>query len=172
MRKQSLFVIIAGSVLLAVVALVTIAQLSKTQAAYAQAGQRTVIESLDISRGQYSVATLASFPDGATKLALRDPNGVVGLVLAVYDRRGSERAVIEFYDSGGNKVRTIDAASFAPPSGPRVGKIDAVAVAPASGPQIGKKEQAITGTEARHLQDQIDDLRKKIDQVSKMVSKP
>lgn len=82
-----------------------------------QGYQRLLTESLGVTRGQYLVADLASFPDGATKLVLRDPNGRVGIILAVSGRAGAERAQIEFYGAGGQLVRTINASNASPSAG-------------------------------------------------------
>jgi hypothetical protein len=81
----------------------------------AQGNQRLVTESLGITSGQYLVADLGVFPDGMTKLILRDPHGRLGLVLAVSDRTGAERAEIQFFDAGGQLMRTINATSAGSP---------------------------------------------------------
>ena len=156
MRKLTFVVIITGMIFLGAAAGVIITQPIRTQSAFAQAEQRISAQSLGITRGQYLVADLTSFPDGATKLVLRDRNGKVGLILAVHDRPDSARAQIEFYDSGGKIVRTLDAASVAAPS-------DA---------QGGRTTYSLTPTESRRLQDQIDDLRGEIGKVRELVSKP
>jgi hypothetical protein len=109
MKNRSLFVMLAALLLVGTAGAPS--RSLTVRAGHAQAQQRFTTESLGITRGQALVADLASFPDGVTKLVLRDPNGRVGIILAVSDGAGAERARIEFYDARGMLVRTLDASS-------------------------------------------------------------
>lgn len=69
---------------------------------------RIITENLTITGANVSVADLGFFPDGATKLVLRDGGGRVGLILAVSNAPGRSRAQIQFYDAQQRLVGTLD----------------------------------------------------------------
>lgn len=89
-----------------------------------QQHERLLTESLGLTHGQYLVADLASLPNGDTALILRDRNGRLGMIIAVSDRAGAERARIEFYDAGGALLGTLNAASSGGPLEGRVQRLE------------------------------------------------
>lgn len=155
MRKTVLFSLLAALVSAAIGS--SLSRMMMVQGVQAQDSQRLLTQSLGVTHGQYLVADLASFPDGATKLVLRDPNGRVGMILAVSDRAGAERARIEFYDAGGVLVQALSASSSAGPLEERVQTLERISL-PASAQPGGRSPFSNT----QNLWIRLDDLDQRV----------
>ena len=161
MKAKRMWVFLFAFVVLAISVAVASRFLIPATRTYAQNDpQRIVTESLGISRDQYLVADLGSFPDGGTKLVLRDSHGRLGLILSVYDH-DPNRAKIELFDANGRRVGFIDASTMAVQQLPPISRLaKEAAAAPEEG--VRYKFDAARPEDVAYLQSQIDQVRTKL----------